>query len=43
MSKFVDISEDKLRYYFGDIHIVDEIAYKIKVYKPIKLKARALA
>ena len=43
MNDFVDISEDTLRYYFGDIHLVDDVAYKVKVFKPLKVKGRFLA
>ena len=42
MNDFLDISEDTIRYYFGDLHIIDEIAYKVKFFKPTKLKIRML-
>lgn len=42
LDDFTDISKNQLRFFFGDLHILDEVAYRVKIIKPIKLQRRAL-
>lgn len=37
MSDFVDISDKQLKFYFGDLHILEDVAYRVKVHKPLKV------
>lgn len=37
MTDYVDISDNYLKFYFGDLHILEDVAYRVKVHKPLKV------